>query len=201
MPGKSHLSYDMLKLLETRGFSLVELIVAVAVIAILCAVSIPQYRMFLAEADRTEAKLILKNVYTAEMAYFSASQTFLPTNCPIGSCTLGICEGNNPINMPPILRALGIDYVYTTPHGWTFNNQYHFGIKGRPEFVEGRYITTGFVANLTKDLDQDPGDVFGHQVDWWVIQSNWNSFSCVLSNAPEGYPVHYFDDIRDMWLY
>ena len=61
------------------GFTLVELMVVVAIIGILAAVAIPQYQRFQSKARQSEARLALTGVYTAERAYAIEQNSF-------GSC-------------------------------------------------------------------------------------------------------------------
>lgn len=53
------------------GFTLVELMVVVAIIGLLSAVAIPNFKKYQAKAKMSEAKLQLSAVYTAEAAFFS----------------------------------------------------------------------------------------------------------------------------------
>lgn len=53
------------------GFTLVELMVVVAIIGLLSAVAIPNFKKYQAKAKMSEAKLQLSAVYTAETAFFS----------------------------------------------------------------------------------------------------------------------------------
>lgn len=53
------------------GFTLVELMVVVAIIGLLSAVAIPNFKKYQAKAKMSEAKLQLSAAYTAEAAFFS----------------------------------------------------------------------------------------------------------------------------------
>lgn len=53
------------------GFTLVELMVVVAIIGLLSAVAVPNFKKYQAKAKVSEAKLQLSAVYTAETAFFS----------------------------------------------------------------------------------------------------------------------------------
>ncbi len=57
-----------------KGFSLVELMVVVAIILILSAIGIPQYRQFIATAKQVEAKTNLSTIHTLNSAYFITNQ-------------------------------------------------------------------------------------------------------------------------------
>jgi prepilin-type N-terminal cleavage/methylation domain-containing protein len=59
-----------------NGFTLVELMVVVAAIGTLAAISIPQYQRFAAKARQTEAKIGLAAIYAAETAFFAESNSY-----------------------------------------------------------------------------------------------------------------------------
>lgn len=53
------------------GFTLVELMVVVAIIGLLSSVALPNFRKYQAKSKMSEAKLQLASLYTAESAFFS----------------------------------------------------------------------------------------------------------------------------------
>jgi type IV pilus assembly protein PilA len=59
-----------------RGFTLIELMIVVAIIGILAAIAIPNFIKFQARSKQSEAKVNLKAAYTAQKAYFSANDTY-----------------------------------------------------------------------------------------------------------------------------
>jgi len=60
---------DVRKLSE-RGFTLIELMIVVAIIAFLALIAIPNYFKFVARSKRAEAQVNLASLYAAEKAYW-----------------------------------------------------------------------------------------------------------------------------------
>ena len=73
-----------------KGFTLIELMVAVAIIGVLAAIAVGLFRGYAMRAQQSEAKELLSSIYTAESAYFAEKGTyglpsvagFAPSNPP-----------------------------------------------------------------------------------------------------------------------
>jgi prepilin-type N-terminal cleavage/methylation domain-containing protein len=61
---------------DRLGFSLVELMIAVAVIAVLAAVAIPNYMMYQNRSRQSEARILLCGVYASEITYFAEHSVY-----------------------------------------------------------------------------------------------------------------------------
>jgi type IV pilus assembly protein PilA len=59
-----------------RGFTLIELMIVVAIIGVLAALAIPNFMRFQARSKQAEAKSNLKGLYTAENTYFAENSVY-----------------------------------------------------------------------------------------------------------------------------
>ncbi len=72
-----------------RGFSLIELMIVVALIGILAAIAIPNFLTYQARAKQSEAKTNLAAIHTAEVVYFAEQDTYGETFNAIGFAVTG----------------------------------------------------------------------------------------------------------------
>jgi type IV pilus assembly protein PilA len=67
-----------MKLQSKSGFSLVELMVVVAIIGILATIAVPNFQRFQARAKQASAKTELTGIYTAQKAFYVEYNTYTP---------------------------------------------------------------------------------------------------------------------------
>ncbi|RMF93609.1 MAG: prepilin-type N-terminal cleavage/methylation domain-containing protein [Candidatus Schekmanbacteria bacterium] len=59
-----------------KGFTLIELMIVVAIIGILAAIAVPNFLKFQSRAKQSEAKNNLSAIFTAEISYFGEYNSF-----------------------------------------------------------------------------------------------------------------------------
>lgn len=128
---------------RSSGFTLIELMVVVAIIGILAAVAIPAYTDYVLKGKRSDAKAELLKAQIAQEKY-RASHTGYGTLIELGSST---------------------DTTYTSPGGY-----YTIGISGTPDATT--YIVTAAPKSPFADatcgtfaINQDGPDYSGSNAD------------------------------------
>lgn len=91
---------------DARGFTLLELMVVVAIVAILSAIAIPLFLEYQTSAFDARANSDLRNAANAEEAYFLAAGQYL-------SCTDTDCE----TQLPNFRRSATVEITLTANNG------------------------------------------------------------------------------------
>jgi type IV pilus assembly protein PilE len=81
---------------RTRGFSLVELMVVIAVVAILSAIALGAYRQYMLRTNRTDGTMVLLKLQAAEEKYFLQNNTYTAN---LGTDGLGVTGGTGVTSM------------------------------------------------------------------------------------------------------
>lgn len=97
------------------GFSLVELMVVVAIIGVLASIAVPSINKYISKARQTEAKTQLSALYTSEKAFYAEYTTYDPRFLAVGyspegqlrynvgflTCAAVATSANNGYNVTP----------------------------------------------------------------------------------------------------
>lgn len=137
---------------EDEGFTLIELMVVVAIIGILSVVAIPNFKQYQAKSKTAEAKIQLSSMYTAMSAFNSDNDVY-------ATCLLYM--GYNPTTDLSRYYATGFSANYTgganTPGPCISNNTFQFGATKSTggAIATTAFITVGVAANNTFTAEAD----------------------------------------------
>jgi prepilin-type N-terminal cleavage/methylation domain-containing protein len=152
------------------GFTLVELMVAIAIVAILAAMAVPKFTEYIADSRMAEATTNIQGILEAEQAYFTKFQMFTPQ----------VANGvNYMVECPTMLPAKGENQVWPRggcSAGWT-------ELGWQPEGVI--YFQYAVFANNTENGDIIPNFTIqpaGVQTNDWGVGPTGNDWTAETRN-------------------
>jgi len=164
-----------------KGFTLIELMIVVAIIGILAAIAIPNFLRFQAKAKASEAKANLKGIYIAESSYLRGTDyfgDFVEIGWePVGKRLYFAYTINTDIDVDP-QSTPGIIAIEPSKLDVRATN----GVKGSldftmesPPFPSPPPTDLGLSADFDSFVAAAAGDIaplFAGKADCWVINDN-----------------------------
>lgn len=95
---------------RARGFTLIELMIAVVVVAILLSIAIPSYESEVQKSRRTDAKTAVLDLATREQRYYSVNNSFTTSAQDLG-------YGNSGATFPMSVGSGYYSVAVTAPAG------------------------------------------------------------------------------------
>ena len=83
------------KITNQKGFTLIELMIVIAIIGILAAIAIPQFSAYRRKSYNAAAQSDLKNATTSQEAYYIDEQTYASAVASIIGTTYGLYTSQN----------------------------------------------------------------------------------------------------------
>ena len=164
-----------------RGFSLIELMIIVAIIGIMASIAIPSFKGALVRAKKGERNLLLDAIYRSIQEYYNSNNYAFPNSC--GGTVTCISTAFNPTYTPPFTSAPKL-FDATQP-GWNLlafapegQMRYSYNLTAQSDPNAG----TGFIqVQSIGDADQD-GIAAYHWINY-TLQPN-SSWTIATSDFP-----------------
>lgn len=131
------------------GFTIIELMVSVAILGVLAAVAIPSFRNYQWKAKRSEAYVNLGSLAKTQKAHFGIAETFLG----VAPAEPGTTLGDVPSELPRDSAGLGTAFATI---GWASEGRVYFDYDtNAPALGLGCPCTQCFTATAYGDIDGD----------------------------------------------
>lgn len=182
-----------------KGFTLIELIIVVAIIGLLAAIAVPNFLKFQARSKQSEAKANLKAIFTAQRAFFQENDRFSSMTGEVGFeaernnryayflFPTGTLEDRSTSTIAPASTYTGIQ-VDLFKFGSLTSQTYAATACGSAAGVVSA-APSSFVATAQGNVDGDA------TIDQWSISSRTRQFTpggtCTADpNNPAGEPAN-----------
>lgn len=137
---------NLLKKGTTTGFTLIELMIVVALIGILASIAVPTFSRYLAQSKTTEPRLLLKAMAESAVGYYQVEH-YDDTGRPVAAImfpTRDYSELNTDVVVVPEEIPRGTKYS-SKPEEWDVSpwNEMKFRI-ARPHYYQYRYRPQNF---------------------------------------------------------
>ena len=210
-----------MKLLKRRGFTLIELMIVVAIIGILAALAIPNFIRFQARSKQSEAKANLKSLFTAQRSWYQEHDSYDQFVHKIG---FNPERGNryaywNGSAAKVEDRSVAPAKIATDDQGVTVDTLKYASALGTGGTYLGTVMTWAPSAGGASPPTKDPGGVVGScpvcefsgvaignidnettGVDAWIIGSidgtNQPKNEPQVDNVPAGQPQNSYNDVN-----
>lgn len=137
---------------RSHGFSLVELMVVVAIIGILSSLAIPRLRTFQAKARQSEAKTNLAQIFTLEQSYFGDWDKFVAMGEVGASKCPGASDNELGFVLKPCEKSRYTYFVDITDNGTKFVARARSGAGNENKIIPGCDFADEWMIDENNDL-------------------------------------------------
>ncbi len=143
-----------------RGFTLIELMIVVAIIGILAAVAIPAFVNYMKRAKTSEATLNLKSIVEGAVSYYETKNNYMPPAAPEGD---GFTPAADPTAEPYEIVDADWDGDSNWPNiGWRPSKNIYYQYKFSQQCGAATCTATGEIGRAEAQGNLDGDDVFSN---------------------------------------